>query len=244
LHEFLVFFLVGLFASLVDGALGMAYGVTSNSFLLSMGIPPAISSATIHTSEVGVTLVSGVSHLKLGNVDNTVVKKLLLPGVFFGILGAVFCTVMPVGIIKPIVVLYLFIVGIGILWRALTKTRPAKKLFRIPLLGAVGGFADAVGGGGWGPVVSSSLVFDGHNPQTSIGSVNFTEFFVTIAQATAFFALLGFINWGLVIPFLAGGVIVAPFAAYICKRMPKKALMVAIGILITCLSIRNLAILI
>lgn len=238
MYEFLILFLVGFLAQMVDGSLGMLYGVTSNSFLLSMGIPPAVSSATVHTSEIGTTMVSGVSHLKLGNVDKAVVKKLIIPGVVFGILGAFFCSFMPVEIIKPIVILYLLAVGVGILWRSFKRTRPAKK-FNIPLLGAVGGFIDAVGGGGWGPVVTSSLVFDGHDPRTSIGSVNLAEFFVTVAQATTFFVVLGFVNWSLVIPFLAGGVVAAPLAAYTCKRVPRKALMVTIGVLIICLSIRN-----
>lgn len=239
MFEPVILFLVGLFASLVDGSLGMAYGVTSNSFLLSMGIPPAISSATVHTSEVGVSLASGISHLRVGNVDRKLVKRLLLTGVTFAVLGATFCSLAPVGILKPLVTCYLLVIGVGILWRACTKRRPARKLLNIPLLGSVGGFVDAVGGGGWGPVVTSSLVFDGHNPRIAVGSVNFAEFFVTIAQAATFAALLGTVEWGLVVPFMAGGVLMAPFAAHVCKSVPRKALMVMVGVLIFCLSVRN-----
>lgn len=234
--------MVGLFASLIDGSIGMLYGVTSNSFLLSMGIPPAVSSATIHTSEVGVTLASGISHFKLGNIDKTLIKKLIIPGMLFGAIGASFCSLMPAGIIKPIVTLYLLVIGVGILWKALVvvrSTKPTKRL-NIPMIGAAGGFMDAVGGGGWGPIVTSSLVLDGHDPRVSIGSVNFAEFFVTIVQAATFFALLGFINWKLVIPFLAGGVVAAPFAAHVCKRIPRKSLMIIIGVAIVCLSIWNI----
>lgn len=240
MYEMLILFLVGLFAQLVDGALGMAYGVISNSFLLSMGLPPAISSATVHTSEIGVSLTSGISHLRVGNVDKRLVKKLVLTGVVFAILGATFCSLTPVRILKPLVTCYLLVVGVGILWRAFTKRRPARKLFSASLLGSVGGYMDAVGGGGWGPVVTSSLVFDGHNPRIAIGSVNFAEFFVTIAQVATFTLWLGWMDWSLIIPFMAGGMMMAPFAAHVCARVPRKALMVMVGVLIVCLSIRNI----
>jgi hypothetical protein len=240
----LVFIAVGFIAQMIDGALGMAYGVSSNTFLLSIGIPPAIASASVHSAEVFTTLVSGLSHFSLGNVDRKLFLRLLIPGVLGGILGAYVLTLDKEGsIIKPFVSAYLLVMGCLILWRAVRKVHEYKQpRFLIPL-GAIGGFFDAIGGGGWGPIVTTTLVAQGHNPKQSIGSVNATEFFVTFAEAAAFIISIPALisqHWQIIVGLLIGGVIAAPLAAYACKKLPTRLLMALVGVLIITLSIRTI----
>ena len=157
---------------MIDGALGMAYGVSSTAFLLSLGIPPAAASASIHTAEIFTSGVSGLSHLGLGNVDKELFKRLVIPGVLGGVLGAYTLSAVPGEIIKPFVSLYLLVMGMVILCKALEKT-PGKQVdVRLFPLGAVGGFLDAIGGGGWGPIMTSTLVANGNHLWFTIGSVN------------------------------------------------------------------------
>ena len=235
-----VFIIVGFVAQIIDGALGMAYGVSSNSFLLSIGIPPAAASASVHTAEVFTTCVSGISHLKFGNVDKKLFKKLLIPGVIGGVLGAYILTAVPGKTIKPFIGFYLLIMGVVILRKAFRKIEERKVETKLVPLGAVGGFFDAIGGGGWGPIVTSTLMARGHNPRRTIGSVNLSEFFVTVAEAATFFTILGLIHWQVIVGLLIGGVIAAPLAAYVCKRLPSRALMIIVGTLIMALSIRTI----
>jgi uncharacterized membrane protein YfcA len=230
---------VGFIAQIIDGALGMAYGVTSTSVLLSLGIPPASASASVHTSEVFTTLTSGLSHLKLKNVDKNLFKKLLIPGMIGGALGAYILTFVPTKIIKPLAGIYLLIMGILIL-RKLFQRKKTKLKTNITLLGGIGGFLDAVGGGGWGPVVTSTLVARGDKPRLTIGSVNLAEFFVTLTEAATFFSLIGIAYWEIILGLIIGGVIAAPFAAYTCKKLPSRTLLAIVGTVIIVLSIRNL----
>ena len=164
----LLFILVGFIAQLIDGSLGMAYGVSSNALLLTLGIPPAAASASVHTSEVFTTFVSGISHFKLGNVDMTLVKKLAVPGVLGGVCGAYVISNINSDLLKPIVSIYLLVMGIRILVRAFqnTKERDADSFKTIPMafLGLIGGFLDAAGGGGWGPIVTTTLISQGSTP--------------------------------------------------------------------------------
>jgi uncharacterized membrane protein YfcA len=236
----IVFIIVGFIAQMIDGALGMAYGVSSTSFLLSLGVPPAPASASVHTAEVFTTAVSGISHLKFGNVDKKLFKKLLIPGIIGGVLGAYILTSLPGKTIKPFVAGYLFIMGVIILIKALKKIHEKREMTRLSPLAVAGGFFDAVGGGGWGPIVTSTLMARGHNPRFTIGSVNLAEFFVTIAEAATFIAFLGLVHWQVIAGLIIGGVIAAPFAAYICKRLPSRALMIIVGVLIVSLSIRTI----
>jgi len=187
-NDIVVFIIVGFFAQIVDGAIGMAYGVTSTSFLLGMGVPAALASATVHTAEVFTTLVSGVSHFKLGNVDKELFKKLLVPGVIGGIAGAYILTSVSSEYIKPVVSVYLVVMGLRIIWKALRKTDEVKQHGNrfIEILALAGGFCDAIGGGGWGPIVTTSLIEKGKTPRFVIGSVNAAEFFVTIVQSITF----------------------------------------------------------
>jgi len=187
----LIFILFGFIAQLIDGALGMAYGVSSNIFFLTLGVPPAIASASIHTSEIFTTAVSGISHFKFGNVDRTIFIKLLIPGVIGGILGAYILTELPGAKMKPYISLYLLIMGLMILIKVFRKIDSNEVKSKLIPLGLVGGFFDAIGGGGWGPIVTTTLVARGNTPRFAIGSVNAAEFFVTVAESITFFATIG-----------------------------------------------------
>jgi hypothetical protein len=231
--------IVGLLAELIDASLGMAFGVTSNSLLLTLGLAPAVASATVHTAEIFTTLASGLTHLKLGNVDNGLFKRLVVPGAVTAAIGAYVVVEIPLPLIKLAVTLYLAIMGGIIILRAFGKILVTKKVSK-PVLAAVGGFCDAVGGGGWGPIVTSTLIANGENPKKAIGSVNLAEWFVTITQSAVFFALLGVRYPQLVIAFLAGGLIAAPMGSYITKKAPVKILMLVVGFLIICLQVRTI----
>lgn len=241
----LVFVVVGFIAQMIDGALGMAYGVSSNTFLLSLGIPPAAASASVHMAEVVTTGISGTSHWRLGNVNWSLVKRLLIPGVIGGVLGASLLTSLDGVLIKPYIAAYLLLMGIVIVVKAFNmQPHDNENEYhgpRISLLGLFGGFCDAVGGGGWGPVVTSTLVARGKHPRMTIGSVNFSEFFVTLSQSVVFVISLGFSQyWQIILGLLIGGGIAAPLAARMTKKLPLKALMILVGILIIVLSIRTI----
>jgi uncharacterized protein len=239
----LTFIAVGFFAQIIDGAMGMAYGVSSNTFLLSLGIPPAAASASVHMAEVVTTGVSGFSHWRLGNVNWKLVRRLLIPGVIGGIAGAYLLTSIDGNVIKPYISAYLLIMGVVILVKAFRKPTPSNGEHgaRISLLGLVGGFFDAIGGGGWGPLVTTTLVARGDHPRFTIGSVNFSEFFVTFAESVTFVLTLSFSEyWEIILGLLIGGVIAAPLAAYMARILPVKVLMILVGLLIIILSIRTI----
>lgn len=240
-HGIFFFMLVGFVAQMVDGALGMAYGVTSNSILLTIGVTPAAASASVHFAEVVTTAVSGISHYGLGNVSMALIKKLVIPGVIGGAIGAYLLSSVDAKWIKPGVAAYLAVIGLTILYKAFRSPVERHVDTMIAPLGLAGGFFDAIGGGGWGPIVTSTLVARGNNPRFAIGSVNTSEFFVTLAQSIVFFITLGVMTWKIVLGLLIGGVIAAPMAALLCKRIPYKVLMVMVGLLITGLSIRTIA---
>jgi uncharacterized protein len=241
----LVFVLVGFAAQMIDGALGMAYGVSSNTFLLGLGIPPAAASASVHMAEVVTTGISGFSHWKLGNVDWKLVRRLLIPGVIGGVIGAYLLTSIDGNIIKPYIAAYLLVMGGIIIYKGFTmKSHHDIDEYhgpRVSLLGLVGGFCDAVGGGGWGPVVTSTLVANGKHPRMTIGSVNFTEFFVTFSESVLFVIALSFGEyWRIILGLLIGGAIAAPIAAKLSQKLPVKTLMITVGILIILLSLRTI----
>lgn len=241
----IVYVIVGFLAQMIDGALGMAYGVSSTTFLTTAGVPPKIASASVHTAEVFTTLVSGISHWKLKNIDWKIFIRLVIPGVIGGALGAYVLVNLPSDIISPIVSVYLFIMGVVVLLRAFYGT--AKKLLegkKIIPVGFIGGFCDAIGGGGWGPVVTSTMLASGHPPRYIIGSVNSAEFFVTIVQTLTFTIFLNIGDyWQVILGLAVGGVIAAPLAAMLCSKIPAKKLMIIVGILIIVLNLRSLILL-
>jgi uncharacterized protein len=233
---------VGLAAQTVDGALGMAYGITSTTFLLSTGVPPAAASASVHVAEIFTTAFSGLSHWRLGNVDGALFRRLLIPGVIGAVAGAYLLTSVDGDTIKPFVSVYLLGMGLYVLSKAFRtlKTRREPPRAVVPLaLG--GGFVDAVGGGGWGPVVTTTLVGGGQDPRTSIGSVNAAEFFVALASGVSFTLLGGLTHWTTIAGLVAGGLFAAPVAALLVRVIPARALMVVVGLLIAGLSLVNLA---
>jgi uncharacterized membrane protein YfcA len=239
-EEVLFFIITGFIAQMIDGALGMAYGISSTSILLGLGVSPAVASASVHISEVFTTGVSGLAHLKLGNVNRKLFQSLVLPGVVGAILGAYVLTSIDEKVIKPFVAAYLLIMGIVVLRKAFQKAQETRELKHISKLALAGGFMDAVGGGGWGPIVASTLLSKGHNPRFTIGSVNLAEFFIATAGAGTFVALIGIGNWHVIAGLIIGGSFAAPFAAVLCKRIPAKTLMIMVGVLIIALSIRTL----
>lgn len=237
----ITFIIVGFAAQMIDGALGMAYGVSSTTFLLSLGVPPAVASASVHTAEIFTSGVSGLSHLRLGNVDKELFRRLVIPGVLGGVLGAYILTTVPGDVVKPFIALYLLVMGIMILRKALMKkTLEGKAKVRLFPLGAFGGFLDAIGGGGWGPIVTSTLVVNGNHPRFAIGSVNIAEFFVTFSEAAAFFTIIGLVHWQVIVGLTIGGILAAPLAALVCRKLPARTLMIIIGVLIIALSVRTI----
>ena len=239
--EFALLFAIGFVAQLVDGTLGMAYGVLTNAALLTMGLPPAHASALVHTAEVFTTGASASSHIYHRNVDWRMVARLGVTGVLGAILGAWILSNIEIGAARRIVYAYLLVMGLYILWQsmriALTPRTPAGWLAP---LGLLAGFLDATGGGGWGPVTTSTLIGSGHAPRQTVGSVNTTEFFVTVAAAATFFAELGASPLVNLIPLVLGGVQAAPIGAWAVKHVPARALMIAVGTLIVTLSVFQL----
>lgn len=238
---FLWFLLVGFVAQSIDGALGMAYGVSCNSILLGIGIPPAMASAWVHFAQVFTSLASGISHWKMGNVDWKLAKKLLIPGVLGSIIGAFLLSNVNGDMIKPVIALYLLVMGIVILRKVKKMHTPKfnRDSKSLPVLATTGGFADAIGGGGWGPIVNSTLLSKGKIARYAIGTGNFVEFFVSLASASTFLFFVKELSLAPVLGLILGGIIAAPFAAYICKLVKPKYLMIAVGILIILLSIRT-----
>jgi uncharacterized membrane protein YfcA len=239
LPDIILYAIFGFIAQMIDGALGMAYGVSSTTLLLGMGVPPVSASASVHTAEVFTTLVSGIAHHRLGNVNKRLFVMLALPGAVGGVLGAWVLSLEAIGsLVKPGVSVYLIVIGAVILYKALARlveTREAGALGKkVYGLGFAGGLMDAMGGGGWGPIVTSTMIAGGNHPQTTIGSVNAAEFFVTLAQVTTFaFFLTNWLEYGqIILGLLIGGVLAAPLAALVSKRARPRNLMIGVGILI------------
>lgn len=238
--DFQFFLLAGFIAQMIDGALGMAYGVSASTVLLSFGVPPAAASASIHTSEIFTSGVSGLMHLKFQNVNKKLFKTLLLPGIVGAILGALVLSSLEEYnyILKPVIAIYTLYLGIVIIRKAFRKSKAKIKSENIPTLATFGGFMDSVGGGGWGPIVSSTLIAGGRHPRYTIGSVNLTEFFVALASSLTFLAVIGISHWNIIAGLILGGIIAAPIAASFAKKLPVKSMMVVVGILVILVSLR------
>ncbi|SHL50722.1 sulfite exporter TauE/SafE family protein [Flavobacterium saccharophilum] len=241
-QEFLVFFFIGVFAQLVDGTLGMGYGATSTSFLLAYGVPPVVSSTGVHVAEMFTTGVSAISHHRFGNINKKLVKHLLIPGVLGSITGAYLLSdVINGDVIKPFIAVYMIILAIIIIRKALKKSIIKKKTKKLGFLATFGGFMDAVGGGGWGPIVTSTLLGRGRNPRYTIGSVNAAEFAVSFASGITFMLFGGIHGWQVIIGLILGGVIAAPLGAYLVNKIKRKPMMIAVGVLIILLSLKTLS---
>jgi uncharacterized protein len=237
-NAFLIAAAVGMFAQLVDGALGMAYGVTANTMLLATGLSPVAAISTVHVAEAFTTAASGLSHWKRGNIDTRIFKRIVIPGIVGGIVGVFVVTSIDGKVLRPWISGYLLLIGLFIIYRAFVEVR-LNILFGKGLIPVAftGGFADSVGGGGWGPVVTTTLLATGHEPKTTIGSVNAAEFFVTLASGFSFALLIGIQTWESVAGLILGGIIVAPFAAGLTSRINRKLLLVLVGTLIAGLSL-------
>lgn len=240
-YDFVIFLLIGIFAQLVDGTLGMGYGATSTSFLISFGVPPATSSMGVHVAEMFTTGASAISHHRFKNINKKLVLNLLIPGVIGSILGAyLLADVIDGNVIKPYIAIYMIILAIIIIRKGLRKNIQKKKTKRIGYLAVFGGFMDSIGGGGWGPIVTSTLMGQGRNARYTIGSVNTAEFAISFASGITFILFDGISGWPLIAGLIIGGVIAAPIAAYFVNKIPRKPITVLIGLLLIFLSLRTL----
>jgi len=239
LEALLPFIAVGFAAQLVDGALGMAFGVISNTLLVAvLGVPPALASQRVHIVECFTTAVSGISHLLHGNIDQRLFFRLLVPGLIGGVLGAYVLTSIDAAVVKPYVLIYLSAIGIYLLARGLLYPPKLREARLIAPLGLFGGFLDAVGGGGWGPVVTSNLLIQGADPRKVVGTVNSVEFFLTLAVSLAFIWNIGVADVaGATLGLLIGGLLAAPIGAWAAKHFNPKAMLVLVGIVLTLTSL-------
>lgn len=241
--EFLFMLAVGFFAQLVDGALGMGYGVISTSLLLSGGLNPAVISGSIHTAEMFSSGASGFSHYRFGNVNMKLFKTLLIPGVLGAIIGAILLGYLGEAYtpyVRPIIAIYTFILGLRILSIAFKKQIKPKKVKKAGLLAGAGGFLDSFGGGGWGPLVTSTLISKGRSPKYVIGSVSLTEFFVTMASALTFFIILGVSHIETILGLIIGGLVAAPIAARLVGKLPVKKVFIGVAIVVLVSSFRTI----
>ncbi|MCJ7655427.1 MAG: sulfite exporter TauE/SafE family protein [Dehalococcoidia bacterium] len=243
-----LFLIAGLCAQLIDGSLGMGFGVISSTILVGLGVAPAMASASVHTAEIATTLASGTSHFRFGNVKKEWLLPLVVPGIVGGTLGAAFLSSIPGGAIKPYVAGFLLIMGLVMIYRFTlhkVKIAPSGKVSykKMVGLGFIAAFFDAMGGGGWGPIATPGLVLtENEEPRKVIGTVNIAEFFVTIAEAVTFFLILGSksYNWGSIGMIALGGVCMAPVAAWLTKKMPSRVLGLVAGIMVVLYNIRTL----
>jgi uncharacterized protein len=233
---------LGFAAQLVDGALGMAYGLLCTSALLATGAPPAIASAGVHAAEVVTTGLAGGSHLWHRNIDWRLFRRLAPAGVAGGVLGAYVLTELPVTVVKVVVTAYLLGITALITWRVLTgRTARQVRALGVAPVGAAGGFLDAIGGGGWGPLVTSTLVARGESPRHAIGSASLSEFLVTAAISATFVATLDLAQYGrVVLGLIIGGALAAPLAGWFSRVLPQRALMGAVAVVVGGLSVHGL----
>ena len=235
LTDLLPFIAIGFAAQLIDGALGMAFGVITNTLLVGVaGVPPAQASQRVHVVECFTTAVSGLSHLISGNIDKSLFFRLLVPGVVGGVTGAYLLTSIDASAAKPFVLGYLAIIGLYLLIRGLLYPPKFKVAKRVAPLGLVGGFLDAAGGGGWGPVVTSNLLLRGAEPRKVIGTVNSVEFFLTLSISMTFIIQIGISDLvGATLGLLIGGVLAAPLGAIAAKRFSAKIMLILVGTALT-----------
>jgi uncharacterized membrane protein YfcA len=235
LFALLPFIAVGFAAQLVDGALGMAFGVISSTLLVGvLGVPPALASQRVHIVECFTTGVSGISHLLHRNIDGKLFMRLALPGMAGGIVGAYLLSNIDAGVVKPFVLLYLAAIGLFILIRGIMYPPKLKEARLVAPLGLIGGFLDAAGGGGWGPVVTSNLLIQGAEPRKVVGTVSAAEFFLTVTVSATFIYHLGIADLaGATLGLLIGGLLAAPLGAWAAKHFPAKQMLILVGCVLT-----------
>jgi uncharacterized membrane protein YfcA len=236
--DLLPFIGIGIGAQLVDGALGMAFGVISNTLLISLGVAPAAASAGVHTVESFTTCASGISHIFHRNVDWKLLARVTIPGMIGAALGAYVLSHLDGATAKPFVLGYLTAIGVFLTWRGVRYPSHHKPPRIVEPLGLAGGFLDAAGGGGWGPVVTGNLLAQGAEPRRTIGTVNTAEFLVTLTASITFIATLGLAAFTVAtVGLLIGGILAAPLGAWLVKRLPPRPLLIAVGILLTVTSL-------
>jgi hypothetical protein len=241
LYDLLPFILVGFVAQMIDGALGMAFGVISNTLLISLGVPPAAASAIVHTIKNFTGAVSAVSHVLHRNVDWRLFWRILLPGLVGGVLGAYVLSTMLPAVAKQLVLAYLSVIGLFLIWRGVMRTHKEKPPRVVEPLGFAGGFLDAAGGGGWGPIVTSNLIVQGAPPRTAVGTVNTAELFLALVITATFIASIGFSVLGPpALGLLIGGVAAAPFGGYVAARVSARVMLPMVGIVLTITSLYGL----
>ena len=233
---FYAFVVVGFVAQLIDGMLGMGYGVVSAISLMSLGLNPVAVSASIHTAEMFASGASGYHHYRFGNVNKRLFKVLLLPGVAGSVSGALLLAHFGeryAGYLKPVLAVYLLVLGVRIIAKAVQRQpQRRRKVKNAGWLAGAGGFLDSFGGGGWGPLVTSTLIANGRTPNYVIGTVSLVEFFVTFASALTFFSILGLSHWQIVLGLIVGGVAAAPIAARLAGRIPTRWMFVGVGLMV------------
>ena len=236
--DLLPFIIVGFAAQIVDGALGMAFGVISTTLLVSRGVDPALASASVHAVEVFTTGASGVSHVAHKNVNWRLFRRIVIPGMIGGVLGAYVLTQVSASTARPFVLTYLAAIGLYLLWRALRHAHRERHPRIVEPLGLAGGFLDAAGGGGWGPVVTSNLLAQGAHPRKVIGTVNTAEFFIALTiSATFLLSLRSEALTNAMAGLLIGGIAAAPFGAFAAKRIPARPLLVIVSIVLVATSL-------
>jgi len=241
LSALLPFIAIGFAAQMVDGALGMAFGVISSTLLVSIGVPPATASAGVHTVETFTTAVSGISHVAHKNVDWRLFARIVIPGIIGGVAGAYLLTQISAEAARPLVLTYLAGIGLYLLWRGARHKHTEREPRIVAPLGLVGGFLDAAGGGGWGPVVTSNLLVQGGSPRKVIGTVNTAEFFLTVTISATFIFALGLEAFTVAtVGLLVGGVVAAPLGALVAKRVQPDLLLTVVGIVLTITSLYGL----
>ena len=227
------FILIGFAAQLVDGALGMAYGAISSTLLVSMGVPPAAASAGVHTVETFTTGVSAISHVAHRNVNWRLFFRIVIPGMIGGVLGAYVISNIHAETARPLVLGYLALIGGYLLWRGAFHRHVEREPKVVEPLGLFGGFMDAAGGGGWGPIVTSNLMVQGSTPRHTIGTVNTAEFFLTLTISATFLATIGLEAFTTaIVGLLLGGIVAAPLGAVIAKRVEADKLLVMVGVVL------------
>lgn len=235
----LLFIGVGFAAQIIDGSLGMAYGISCSSILMSTGVSPVLASASVHVAEVFTTASSGFFHWKLGNFDKKLFRRIAIPGVLGAATGALILSHFDGKIMQPYISGYLILMGIVLIQKSF---RPVRfwKFKRPAILAAFGGFMDASGGGGWGPIVSTTLMAGGNHPAKTIGTVNATEFFVAFAAGGIFTVFVGIQSIEIVVGLVIGGMLAAPWGALLANKINKRYAMVMVGLLIIFLSARTI----